>query len=172
MIIKFSADIKKYHENGEKTGWSFLEVPEAIAVQLHATDRKSFRVKGFLNQTAIKQVALVPIGDGNYILPLNNTIRTQIKRKVGDVVLVEISKDIAAFELFPPFKDCLQDEPEAYHFFNTLSVSHQRYFSNWIVAAKTEATQTKRMAMAVNALAKKMGYPEMIRWEKQQKLNE
>lgn len=169
MGIKFSAEIKKYSQNGEKTGWSYLDLPEALAIQLHSIDRKSFRVKGVLNQIPIKQLALVPIGNGDYIMPLNATIRSQLKRKVGDAVLVEITKDSGEFEIFPAFKECLLDEPEAYHFFNTLTVSHQRYFCNWIMAAKAEVTQAKRMAMAINALAKKMGYPEMIRWEKQQK---
>ncbi|HQV55523.1 MAG TPA: YdeI/OmpD-associated family protein, partial [Chitinophagaceae bacterium] len=41
--------------------------------------------------------------------------------------------------------------------------SHQKYFSKWIDAAKTEPTKVKRITMAVNALAKKVGYPEMIR---------
>jgi hypothetical protein len=41
--------------------------------------------------------------------------------------------------------------------------SHRNYFSKWIDSAKTDATKTKRIAMAVNALSKKWGYPEMMR---------
>nr|MBP8244154.1 YdeI/OmpD-associated family protein [Chitinophagaceae bacterium] len=48
-------------------------------------------------------------------------------------------------------------------FFESLTGSHQRYFSKWIDSAKTEPTRVKRITMAVNALAKKWGYGEMIR---------
>ena len=48
-------------------------------------------------------------------------------------------------------------------FFKTLSGSHQRYFSKWIDSARTEQTKSKRIAQSVNALAKKKGYPEMMR---------
>jgi uncharacterized protein YdeI (YjbR/CyaY-like superfamily) len=58
---------------------------------------------------------------------------------------------------------CLSDEPSAKRFFQTLPGSHQRYFGKWIESAKTEQTKTKRIANAISALAKDMGYPEMMR---------
>jgi len=61
---------------------------------------------------------------------------------------------------------CLNDEPKALAYFNTLPKGHQNYFSKWIEAAKTIETKTKRITMAVIALAKQMGYPEMIRANK------
>ena len=65
--------------------------------------------------------------------------------------------------------ECLADEPAASAFFQSLAGSHQRYFSKWIDSAKTEPTRTKRIALAVNALAKKWGYPEMIRASQEKK---
>ncbi|MEO6220382.1 MAG: YdeI/OmpD-associated family protein, partial [Ginsengibacter sp.] len=59
--------------------------------------------------------------------------------------------------------DCLKDEPPALFFFKSLTGSHQRYFSKWIDDAKTEPTRVKRITMAINALSKNWGYPEMIR---------
>jgi uncharacterized protein YdeI (YjbR/CyaY-like superfamily) len=59
--------------------------------------------------------------------------------------------------------DCLADEPGAREFFQTLPGSHKRYFSKWIDDAKTEPTKTKRITLAVNALAKHRGYGEMLR---------
>ena len=61
------------------------------------------------------------------------------------------------------FIACLKDEPMAKKHFESLTGSHQRYFSKWIDSAKTEETKVKRITMAVNALAKKWGYPEMLR---------
>ena len=79
------------------------------------------------------------------------------------MVKVQLEADDSVFVFNPDFMDCLADEPAAKTFFNSLTGSHQRYFSKWIDSAKTEPTKTKRIAMAVNALAKKWGYPEMIR---------
>jgi uncharacterized protein YdeI (YjbR/CyaY-like superfamily) len=62
--------------------------------------------------------------------------------------------------------ECLADEPEAAAFFNSLPGSHQQYFSRWIESAKTDATKTKRIAMAINAFSKKLGYSQMMQLQK------
>jgi uncharacterized protein YdeI (YjbR/CyaY-like superfamily) len=67
------------------------------------------------------------------------------------------------------FVECLNDEPRALDFFKTLPRGHQNYFSKWIESAKTENTKAKRIAQAVNALAKKQGYGEMLRALKQER---
>jgi uncharacterized protein YdeI (YjbR/CyaY-like superfamily) len=64
---------------------------------------------------------------------------------------------------------CLNDEPAAVQYFNSLSGSHRNYFSKWISDAKTESTKTKRIAMAVSALARGLGFPEMLREQKAKK---
>ncbi|HVF97457.1 MAG TPA: YdeI/OmpD-associated family protein, partial [Flavisolibacter sp.] len=53
--------------------------------------------------------------------------------------------------------------------FESLTKGHRLYFSKWIESAKTEPTKAKRIAMAVNALAKGWGYPEMMRANKKEK---
>ena len=58
---------------------------------------------------------------------------------------------------------CLNDEPEALDFFKNLAPSHQRYFSNWIESAKTEATETKRIALTVTTMIMKKSFSEMMR---------
>jgi uncharacterized protein YdeI (YjbR/CyaY-like superfamily) len=64
------------------------------------------------------------------------------------------------------FMECLTDEPEALQFFNSLTGSHQRYFSKWIESAKTDDTKAKRIAQSINAFLKKQGFPEMMRANK------
>ncbi len=46
-MLKFTTTIKKFDKQGEKTGWTYIEIPAAIAQQLNPENRKSFRVKGF-----------------------------------------------------------------------------------------------------------------------------
>lgn len=162
-MVKFSASIHKFEKQGEKTGWTYIEIPADIAQQLKPGNKKSFRVKGKLDNFKIEAVALLPMGGGSFIMPLNATIRKGIGKRHGAMLIVQLSEDEIGFIFNVDFMDCLNDEPAAVLFFKSLTGSHQRYFSKWIDDAKTSPTRTKRIAMAITALAKKWGYPEMIR---------
>ena len=168
-MITFAAAIKRFNKQGEKTGWTYIEVPPSIAEQLKPGCKKSFRVSGQLDQYKIDRVALIPMGDGHFIMALNATMRKGIQKGQGACIAVQLKADER--EVKPPadFLACLKDEPEALSFFATLTKGHQLYFGRWIDSAKTEATRTKRIAQAVSALAKRWGYSEMIRAAKKTK---
>ena len=68
-MIKFISTIQKFEKQGEKTGWTYIEIPEAIATQLLPNNKKSFRVKGKLDDYEINGIALLPMGSGNFISP-------------------------------------------------------------------------------------------------------
>jgi hypothetical protein len=170
-MIAFTATIQRFDKKGEKTGWSYIEISAAQAQKLKPGTRTSFRVKGKLDQFAIKQVALIPMGDGKFIIPFNATMRKGTGKKHGDKVKVVLEADESKFKLNADFMACLKDDPVANAYFKSLPVGHQRYFSKWIDSAKTTPTKTKRIVMAVNALARKMGFPEMIREEKRNKFS-
>ena len=165
-MVKFTATIHKFAKQGEKTGWTYVEIPADIAQQLKPGNKREFKVKGKLDKYPIKRASLMPMGGGKFILPLNAIIRKGIAKGHGAMLSLQLSADDSAFIFNNDFIDCLNDEPSAKTFFESLTGSHQRYFSKWIDDAKTEPTKTKRIAMAVNALAKKWGYPEMIRANK------
>ena len=162
----FTATIHRFGSQGEKTGWTYIEIPIDIAQKLKPGNRKGFRVKGKLDDYKFGGIAIIPMGGGKFILTLNATIRKAIGKKHGAMVKVQMAEDTAPFKFNTDFIACLADEPAAKLFFQTLSGSHQRYFSKWIDDAKTEETRTKRIAMAISALAKKQGYPEMLRSNK------
>ncbi len=168
-MLSFTAIIKKFAKQGEKTGWTYIDVPEKIAIKLKPGNKRSFRVKGKLDNFLIKGVALIPMGGGDFIMALNADIRKGIGKIKGDKIIVQLSVDEKGYQLPPDFIHCLKDEPVAEAFYRSLSKGHQNYFGKWIESAKTITTQTKRIAMAVNALGKKMGYPEMIRAAKKEK---
>jgi hypothetical protein len=165
-MIQFMTTIHKFDKKGEKTGWTYIEISAQQANKIKPDTKVSFRVKGTLDSFKIKQVALLPMGEGNFIMPLNGSMRKGIGKKLGDKVKVSLEADDSEFAFSEDFMDCLRDDPVAYDFFQTLSGSHQKYFSKWIDSAKTSATKTKRIVMAVTALSKKQGYPEMIRANK------
>lgn len=155
--------IKQFDKQGEKTGWTYIDIPSDIAEKLMPGNRKGFRVKGKLDSYPFKGIALLPMGGGNFILTLNADIRKGIRKKTGAMLKVKLQVDPAGYQLNKDFMACLDDDPPARGFFDTLSGSHRNYFSKWIDSAKTEPTKIKRITMAVNALSKKWGYPEMLR---------
>jgi hypothetical protein len=165
-MITFSTKIQRFAKNGEKTGWSYIEVSSRQAEQLNPGCKKSYRIKGQLDNFKIQKTALLPMGDGKFILPMNAKLRKGTGKAAGDTVKVKFEIDESPMKLSADFVDCLKDDIRAYDFFNTLPKGHQRYFSNWIESAKTIQTKTKRITMAVVALASGLGYGEMIRANK------
>ena len=162
-MVLFSTTIHKFDKQGEKTGWTYLEIPADIAQQLVPGNKKSFRVKGKLDNHSIKGVALLPMGGGSFIMPLNSAMRKGIGKRQGAQLQIKLDVDTKTYELNREFMECLADEPKALEFFNTFSRSVQNYYSKWIESAKTEPTRTKRIALTVTALSRKMHYAEMIR---------
>ena len=165
-MLQFKTTILQFDKKGEKTGWSYIEISERKAEKLNPGCKVSFRVKGQIDEYTFGKVALLPMGDGSFILPVNGTIRKAIKKKRGDSVTVTLQLDKRQLALCPELMECLADDPQALSFFNSLPKSHQNYFSKWIESAKTSETKTRRIVMAVNALSNGQGYGEMIRANK------
>jgi hypothetical protein len=169
VMINFTTSILKFARQGEKTGWSYIPVTQEQAEQLLPGTRQSFRVKGKLDKVSIQAMALIPMGGGSFILPLKADLRKKLGKQAGAVVEVKLQHDQNEPELSADFMACIKDEPEALTYFQTLTKGHQRYFSKWIEEARTGQTQAKRIAMAINALQRKMGFPEMLRDAKARK---
>lgn len=170
-MVEFTAVIEKFGKKGEKTGWTYLTIPEKTAAKLKAGTKKSFRVKGKLDNYMIRQIALIPMGEGDFIMPLNAAMRKGIKKQMqGEKVIVKIEEDKSELQLSSDFLACLSEDKQAKSFFDTLGRSHQNYYSKWIESAKTEATKAKRIAQAINGFKMKMGYPEMLRYYREHKL--
>jgi hypothetical protein len=165
-MITFSAKILRFGKQGDKTGWSFIEISKRQAEQLNPGCKKSFRIKGQLDSHKIKQVSLLPVGEGKFMLPMNASIRKGTGKTAGDTLKVQFELDERPLKLSADFIDCLKDDSRAYDFFKTLPKGHQNYFSNWIESAKTVDTKTKRITMALIALAEGQGFGEMIRANK------
>lgn len=169
LVVKFEATIEKFGKKGEKTGWTYITIPDKIAQKIHPGNKKSFRVKGQLDHFAIKGVSLLPMGDGDFIIPVNAIMRKGIKKTKGEKLIVQIELDHDEPKVSTDLMDCLKEEKTAMVYFNSLPKSHQNYFSKWIESAKTDATKAKRIAQSINGLKMKMGYPEMLRYYKTQK---
>ena len=165
-MIEFITTILQFDKKGEKTGWSYIEITAAQAHKMKPNYKVSFRVKGKIDDYNLEKTAVLPMGDGSFILPINGQIRKAIKKRKGDKVHVSLEYDKRPLTLSGDLMKCLKEDPMALSFFRSLPKSHQNYFSKWIESAKTIQTKTKRIVMTVTALSKKQGFGEMVRENK------
>jgi hypothetical protein len=162
----FTALLEKYGANGERTGWTYFAVPPDVAEALKPGHKTWFRVKGRLDNHAIAQVALAPVGDGTFILPVNAEMRQAMRREAGSTIRVELALDESPLPESAELLVCLADDPAALAFFQNLPPGHQRYYHKWVNDAKTPHTRAKRITMAVTGMARQMDYGTMIRYFK------
>ena len=166
-MVQFKTTILQFAEQGDKTGWSYIRVSAAIAGKLKPGNKKSFRVKGMLDDYAFRGMALIPMGEGDFIMALNASVRKAIRKGKGAALKVQLEEDKVKPKPPKDLLECLADEPRALEFFNTLAPSHRNYFGKWIDSAKGDATRARRIAQTVTAMTKGMDYGQMIRSLKQ-----
>lgn len=166
MMVSYTTTIQRFDSAKEKTGWSFIIISAAQLSKLNPGTRTSFRVKGSIDSYVLNKNAVIPMGDGTFMLPLNGTIRKAIGKQRGDKVKVVLEVDNRKLELSKDLMTSLRDDPAALAHFNSLTMSHRQYFSKWIESAKTAHTKTKRIVLAVIALSQKKGFGEMLRENK------
>ena len=165
-MIGFKTTLLKFDKQGEKTGWTYILIPSKIAGKIKPGNKKSFRIKGKIDELKIKSVALLPMGGGDFIMPVNATMRKAIKKNKGATVIIEMEEDKAAPKLSAALLACLEDDPGSKSYFSKLPGSHQNYYSKWIESAKTDATKTKRIATCINAFANKLTFSQMMQMHK------
>jgi len=170
-MIRFTTTLLRFDKQGEKTGWTYIEITAEQAEELKPGNKKSFRVKGKLDKFPIAAVALMPMGEGNFIMPINADMRKGTGKRKEATVNVQLEVDDAPVPLSADLLGCLEDEPKALNFYKSLSKGHQNYFSKWIESAKTEPTKAKRIVQAVNALSKGQHFGIMLRALKAEKNN-
>ena len=164
-MVEFETLILQFAEQGEKTGWSYITVPAYLALQLKPNNKKSFRVKGMLDGLAISGMALIPMGEGNFIMALKADVRKALRKNAGAMLKVCLEEDVDfKIEIPADLQECFDfEDPSAFEFFNSLPKSHRDYFIKWIDGAKTSETRAKRIVNTMNAMLRKWKYNEMMR---------
>ena len=171
-MITFEVLIEKFEDKGEKTGWTYIYIPESLALQIKVGTRTSDRVKGFFDNTPVSGLAMVPMGEGDYIVALKGELRRKLRKKAGDMLLVSLEEH-ADFTIDMPadLEECLGDQPHLLDNFLKQPRSHQHYYFNWINSAKTDPTRAKRIAMTVNAMERGYDFGQMLREEKKNRVS-
>lgn len=89
-------------------------------------------------------------------LPVKAEIRKHSKKKEGDKVHVILFTDNEPLDIPEEMLLCLQDEPKAFSFFNSISESEQKFYIQWVYSAKKEETKIDRLAKTINRLLKNL----------------
>lgn len=170
MAVTFTTKLEKFGAQGEKTGWTYIEIPAKIAAKIKPGQKKSFRVKGKIDNYAFKGGNTLPMGEGDFIFAISATIRKKIKKFKGDTVFVELEEDKAPVKFSKDLLDCLAEDKKAKIAWDEIPTSHKNYYSKWIETAKTDATKAKRIAMVLDGLPKGWTFGEMLRASRENKI--
>lgn len=165
-MLTFNALLETFEATAEKIGWTCVLVTSDLAQQLVPGNRKSFRVRGKIDNMPIHSVALLPIGEGDFVLPVNGQMRRALGKKRGDTVQLSLQVDNSLPEPSPAFKLCLVEDPEALQTFNSLKQSQRNYYIKWVDGVKKEEAVAKRIAQALDALSKGMDFVAMMQYHK------
>jgi hypothetical protein len=170
-MVDLTTIILQFADQGEKTGWRYIDIPADVAQELKPNNKKSFRVKGMLDAVPVKGMALMPMGDGNFIMALKADVRKAIRKEAGAMIRAVLEED-AEYKVGIPddLQECFDEDQEAFVFFMSLAQSHRDYFVKWIESAKTEPTRVKRIVSTANAMTQRMDYGQMIRALKREKM--
>jgi len=163
-MVEFDTIMLQFAEQGEKTGWTYIEVPADLALQMKPDNKKSFRVRGILDALPVRGLALMPMGEGNFIMALKADIRKQLHKNAGAMLHCKLEEDTDyKVDIPADLQECFDFEPETWDFFNGLAKSHREYFIKWINEAKTAETRAKRVVNTVNAMLRKWRFNMMLR---------
>lgn len=163
-MITIKAEIERFSDMGEKTGWSYVFIPHAVANEIKPDYKKSFRVKGRIDHIEIAGMATVPMGEGDFIIALKASLRKQLRKEKGAVVDLQLEEDKDfKIEIPEDLELCLSDEQHLFDGFMALPMSHRNWYINWLNSAKTELTRTKRLVKIVSAMDRGLTFSEMMR---------
>src|SRR5687767_2036522 len=120
-MVVFSAKILRFEAKG---GWSYVVVSKSTSEKINPGCKKSYRVKGQLDAHKVKYLALLPAGNGKFIIPMNASIRKGTGKTAGDTLRVQLELDDRPVMLSRDLVDCLKDDGTAYDFFKKLPKGH------------------------------------------------
>ncbi len=133
-----------------KGGWTYAAIPE-----IKPNTKNPFgwvKVSGFIDDVAIKQYHLMPMGNGQLFLPVKADIRKKIKKQEGDWITVQLFLDEEPLQIPDELMLCLQDEPTALNAFLQLSDSEKVLAIKNIYSSKKEDTRIEKIVQLIKNL--------------------
>jgi hypothetical protein len=121
----------------------YLTVPKSISDKYQDTDR---RMVAILNETLKIHCALMPKGEGEYMILLHKQIRKTLNLVIGNEVSVNIEKDTSEYGM--PLPEELEElwiiDPDAIELFHKLTKGKQRSLIYMIGKGKRPETRAKK----------------------------
>lgn len=158
--ICFTATLHRPATKGEPVDWTFLVLPAAASRMLPS--RGMVSVEGTLAGASF-QATLQPDGKGGHWLKVERTLREAAGAKVGDTVAIEIApmKEEPEPIVPPALRRALANAPAgkagapgAREVWADITPAARRDWIHWIESAKQAETRERRVATAIDMLAK------------------
>lgn len=149
--ISFSAPIIQV----EGMNAAYVEFPFNVE-ELFGT-RGQVKIKALFDKQVKYRGSLANMGRNCHTLGLTQEIRSKLGKSFGDMVEVELERDLEVREVIVPddVQALLNKNPEEKAFFEKLSYTHRKEYINWITSAKKEETRTNRLVSFIEKLQQK-----------------
>jgi hypothetical protein len=159
----FKSIIQKFSSKGEKTGWTYVDIPKDVLAKLKLKDKKAFRIKGVIDDVKFEKLSTYPMGNGEFIIAINSDLKKKLGKKEGAMINIKFELDESKALQSQELLDCLKEDKIAEKTFMAQLLSHQNYFHRYVATAKGGNTRAGRIVNVINAMHKKQNFGEMIR---------
>lgn len=134
---------------------AYVEFPFNVE-ELFGT-RGQVKIKALFDMQVEYRGSLVNMGRNCHTLGLTQEIRNKLGKTFGDLVEVELERDLEVREVIIPeeVQALLNENPEEKAYFEKLSYTHRKEYINWITSAKKEETRAKRLVSFIEKLQQK-----------------
>ena len=149
--ITFSAPIIQV----EGMNAAYVEFPFNVE-ELFGT-RGQVKVKALFDKQVEYRGSLANMGRNCHTLGLTQEIRSKLGKTFGNLVEVELERDLEVREVIIPHdvQVLLNENPEGNAYFEKLSYTHRKEYINWITSAKKEETRVNRLVAFIEKLRQK-----------------
>lgn len=151
-MTEFEQEFEAVLEADPHTGELFVVVPFAVAEVYGTPDE-------LLVQTALDgfpyRGELRPLGEGYHGLTIPRPVRRAVGKTVGDVLRVQLSRDLAERVVTMPedLAAALAENAAALAFFKKLAQPEQRAYVRYLKGAKTPERRAQRLTETVYRLS-------------------
>lgn len=132
-------------------------VPEEIAERYQKQGIK--RVLATLNNQETIHCGLLPLGNGERYILVNQQLRKRLEISPGEMVKVQLEEDTSEFgmALSEEFEEMLKQDEEGRFHFMKLTPGKQRNLIHWVGNVKSPHIRIRRAIVAFNHLKNQQG---------------
>ncbi|MBF8294956.1 MAG: hypothetical protein HW389_1501 [Bacteroidetes bacterium] len=148
-VLRFTAILEK---STNKLWGSHLRVPQSVAVKLIRSGSR--RVLRTLNGSDAHQCALLPYGEGSFVLSVNKKWCDALHLKIGSEARVSLQRDESTYGLPMPeeLEELLRQDNEGNRLFHALTSGRQRTLLYIIGSARNPDARAWRASSIIRHL--------------------